>query len=56
MTFDDIPVIIPASLHVDEYDIIEDIKSQKINVTIGQFLHDSVNYQKVIWEAWSKKQ
>jgi len=53
--FDDIPVIIPPAARVDEYDIIEDIKSQKANVTIGQLLHDNVNYQKVIREAWSKR-
>ena len=35
VTFDDVPVIIPATLKVDEYNIIEDIKSQKANVTIG---------------------
>jgi hypothetical protein len=34
---------------------IEDIKSQKANVTIGQLLRDNVNYQKVIREAWSKR-
>ena len=39
VTFDDVPVIIPATLQVDEYDIIEDIKLQKANVTIGQLLH-----------------
>ena len=55
MTFNDTPVVIPASLHVDEYDIIEDIKSQKANVTIGQLLHDNINYQKVIRDAWRKR-
>ena len=56
VTFDDVPVIIPAALRVDEYDIVEDIKSQKANVTIGQLLHDNLNYQKVIRDAWSTKQ
>ena len=55
VTFDDVPMIIPATLRVDEYDIVEDIKSQKANVTIGQLLHDNLNYQKVIREAWSTK-
>ena len=55
VTFDDVPVIIPATLRVDEYDIVEDIKSQKANVTIEQLLHDNLNYQKVIREAWSTK-
>lgn len=54
--FDDVPVIIPPPIMVDEYDITKDIKSQKANVTIGQLLHDNVNYQKVIREAWSKRQ
>lgn len=31
---------------------MQDIKDQRANVTIGQLLHDNVNYQKVIWEAW----
>ena len=56
VTFDDAPVIIPAALHVDEYNIIEDIKSQKANVTIGQLHHDNINYQRVIRNAWRKKQ
>ena len=55
VTFDDTPVVIPAFPHVDEYDIIEDIKSQKANVTIGQLLHDNINYQKVIRDAWRKR-
>ena len=53
--FDDVPVVIPADPRVDEYDILGDIKSLKANVTIGQLLHDNVNYQKVIREAWTKR-
>lgn len=48
VTFDDVPVIIPAPLKVDEYDILADVKAQKANVTTGQLFHDNVNYQKVI--------
>jgi len=55
VTFDDVPVIIPAALKVDEYDILADIKAQKANVTFGQLLHDNVNYQKVIRDAWTRK-
>ena len=55
VTFDDAPVVIPASLHVDEYDIIGDINSQKANVTIGQLLHNNINYQKVIRDARRKR-
>jgi hypothetical protein len=55
VTFDDVPVIIPAPLKVDEYDIIADIKAQKTNVTFGELLHDNVNYQKVIRDAWNRK-
>ena len=40
---------------MDEYDILADVKAQKANVTIGQLLHDNVNYQKVIRDAWSKR-
>ena len=53
--FDDNPVIIPSDPRVDEYDILGDIKSLKANVTFGQLLHDNVNYQKVIREAWTKR-
>lgn len=49
--YDDIPVIIPPTLRVDDYDIIGNIKSQKAYVTIGQLLHDNVVHQKVIREA-----
>ena len=55
VTFDDVPVIIPASLRVDEYDILADLNTQKANVTIGQLLHDNVNYQKVIRDAWIRR-
>jgi hypothetical protein len=55
ITFDDVPVIIPASFKVDEYNIIADIKAQKANITFGQLFHDNVNYQKVIWDAWNRK-
>ena len=37
---------------VDEYDILQDIKDQKANVTIGQLLHDNANYQKQVREAY----
>jgi len=55
VTFDDIPVVINPDLKVDEYDIIQDIKDQKANVTIGQLLHDNTNYQKLIRDAWTAK-
>ena len=45
-------VILPSrDVRVDEYDILQDIKDQKANVTIGQLLHDNVNYQKQLKEA-----
>ena len=53
--FDDIPVIIEPESKSDDYDIIQDIKDQKENVTIGQLLHDNTNYQKLIREEWTKK-
>ena len=53
--FDETPVIIQPSVKPDEYDIIQDIKEQKANATIGQLLHDNPNYQKLIREEWSKK-
>ena len=53
--FDDIPVIIEPEANPDDYDIIQDIKDQKANVTIGQLLHDNANYQKLIREEWTKK-
>lgn len=49
--FDDVLVIIQLATRVDEYNIIEDIKSQKANVTIGLLFHDNMNYPKVIREA-----
>ena len=42
--FDETPVIIQPDLKPDEYDIIQDIKEQKANATIGQLLHDNPNY------------
>jgi hypothetical protein len=35
--FDDVPIIIKSNpdIRIDEYDIIRDIKDQKVNVTIG---------------------
>ena len=53
--FDDIPVIIEPEAKPDDYDIIQDIKDQKANVTIGQLLHDNANYQKLIRKEWTKK-
>ena len=53
--FDDIPVIIEPEAKPDDYDIIQDIKDQKANVTIGWLLHDNANYQKLIREEWTKK-
>ena len=53
--FDDIPVIIEPEVKPDDYNIIQDIKDQKANVTIGQLLHDNANYQKLIREEWTKK-
>ena len=55
VTFDDNPVFIEPELKVDDYDIVQDIKDQKANVTIGQLLHDNTNYQKLIREAWTKR-
>ena len=46
--FDETPVIIQPDLKPDEYDIIQDIKEQKANATIGQPLHDNSNYQKLV--------
>ena len=39
-------------LRVDEYDILQDIKNLKANVTIGQLLHDNANYHKKVREAY----
>ena len=46
--FDDVPIIIEPERKPDDYDIIQDTKDQKANVTIGQLLHDNTNYQKLI--------
>ena len=53
--FDDTQVIIEPDRKPDDYDIIQDIKDQKANVTIGQLLHDNTNYQKLICEEWTKR-
>ena len=53
--FDETLVIIQPDLKPDEYDIIQDIKEQKANATIGQLLHDNPNYQKLVREEWPKK-
>ena len=53
--FDDISIIIEPKVKPDDYDIIQDIKDQKENVTIVQLLHDNANYQKLIREEWTKK-
>ena len=57
VTFDDTPIVIKPVLpsKVDEYDILQDIKNQKANVTIGQLLHDNLNYQKQVREGWIKR-
>ena len=53
--FDDVPIIIKPERKPDDYDIIQDIKDQEANVTIGQLLHDNTNYQKRIREEWTKR-
>jgi len=53
--FDDIPVIIEQAKASPEYDIIQDIKDQKANVTIGQLLQDSSSYQKLIRDIWTQR-
>ena len=53
--FHQTPVIIQPDLKLDKYDIIQDIKEQKANATIGQLLHDNPNYQKLVREEWPKK-
>ena len=55
VAFSDTPVFIKPEIKVDEYDIVQDIKNQQANATIGQLLHDNINYQKIIREAWSQK-
>jgi len=51
VTFDDIPVFINPKFKVDEYNIVQDIKDQKENMTIRQLLYDNMNYQKLIQDA-----
>ena len=53
--FDDTLVFIEPERKVDDYDIIQDIKDQKANVTIRQLLHNNANYQKLIRDAWIKR-
>ena len=53
--FHDVLVIIELEAKPDDYDIIEDIKDQKANVTIDQLLHDNAKYQKLFREARTKK-
>ena len=53
--FDETPVVIQSDPKSDEYDIIQDIKDQKANATIGQLLHGNPNYQKLVREEWPKK-
>ena len=53
--FNNTPIFIESKGKVDEYDIVQDIKDQKANVTFGQLLHDNSNYLKLIWDAWTKR-
>ena len=55
VSFSDTPVIINPDASAHEYDIIQDIKDQKANVTIRQLLHDNMSYQKLIRDAWIRK-
>ena len=55
VSFNDTPLIINPHVSTHEYNIIQDIKEQKANVTIGQLLHDNVMYQKLIRDAWTRK-
>ena len=55
VSFRDEPVIINPVTHAHEYNIIQDIKDQKANATIGQLLHDNAAYQKLIRDAWTRK-
>jgi hypothetical protein len=55
VTFEDVPVFINPELKMDEYDILQDVKNQEANITIGQLLHDNASYQKLIREAWTKR-
>ena len=53
VTFMSSPSVIhpPGNLRVDEYDILQDLRGQKANVTIGQLLHDNPNYQKQLRDS-----
>jgi len=54
--FNDEPIFIePKKKEEHEYNILQNIKEQKANVTIGQLLHDNFHYQKLIQEAWTKR-
>lgn len=53
--FSDSPIFIEPEKKGNEYDILQDIKDQKANVTIGQLLYDNTHYQKLIRNAWIKK-
>ena len=53
--FNDKPVFIEPEKTVNQYDILQDIKDQRANVTIGQLLDDNANYQKLIRETWTKR-
>lgn len=55
VSFNDTPVVINPIVDAHEYNIVQDIKDQKANVTIGQLLHDNAAYQKLIREAWTRK-
>ena len=54
--FDDQPRFIQSdpSIRVDEYDILQDIRQQKANVSIGQLLHDNANYQRQLKNSLSR--
>lgn len=53
VTFAGSPVTIHPNIgiRVDEYDILQDLRAQKANVTIGQLLHDNPNYQKQLRDS-----
>jgi hypothetical protein len=55
VSFSEVPVIINPDIGSHEYNIIQDIRNQKANVTIGQLLHDNTTYQKLIREAWTRR-
>lgn len=56
VSFEETPTLFrpDARVRVDEYDILQDIKEQKANVTIGQLLHDNLNYQRQLKTALVK--